>query len=137
MSACVATDRIERGQKLVGNLLIMKATMNKVALHGGYPHETASWPAFNANSRTLDAYHKRIGIQFFRCVFGTLAVVSVFCVLGGCMASVMGGMIQFSPASQSGRVMYLGNAATDLGLIGVPLFSWLYTRCLKIRRVTP
>lgn len=59
---------------------------------------------------------------------------SLISLLGAAIGMMAGMLVQFSTSAQTGQITQLGTAATDLGLLGVPAFSWLYMRSLKAHR---
>ena len=65
-------------------------------------------------------------------ISGAFSLLSLLAATAGLIA---GALMQFDPSAQSAQVAQLGTAATELGLFGVPAFSWLYMRSLKAHRI--
>jgi hypothetical protein len=64
-------------------------------------------------------------------ISGAFSLISLMAATIGMIAGVL---VQFSTSAQADQIAQFGAAATDLGLFGVPAFSWLYMRSLKAHR---
>ena len=65
-------------------------------------------------------------------VSGAFSLLSVFAVAAGVMAGIL---VRIDTSAQVNQIARLGTAAMELGLFGVPAFSWLYLRSLKAHRI--
>ena len=65
-------------------------------------------------------------------ISGAFSFISLLAAVGGLM---VGMLMQLNAPAQADQIAQAGRAATDLGLFGVPAFSWLYMRSLKAHRI--
>ena len=65
-------------------------------------------------------------------ISGAFSFISLLAAVGGLM---VGMLVQLNTPAQADQIAQVGKAATDLGLFGVPSFSWLYMRSLKAHRI--
>jgi len=65
-------------------------------------------------------------------ISGAFSFISLLAAVGGLM---VGMLMQLNTSAQADQITQVGRAATDLGLFGVPAFSWLYMRSLKAHRI--
>ena len=65
-------------------------------------------------------------------ISGAFSFISLLVAVGGLMARML---MQLNASAQADQIAQLGTAATELGLFGVPAFSWLYMRSLKAHRI--
>ena len=65
-------------------------------------------------------------------ISGAFSFISLLAAVGGLM---VGMLMQLNAPPQADQIAQAGRAATDLGLFGVPAFSWLYMRSLKAHRI--
>jgi len=59
--------------------------------------------------------------------FLVLGAFSFLCLVLGGITLVMGAIMQFSTPAQADHVQHIGTVTANVGLVGLPLFGWLYT----------
>ena len=66
-------------------------------------------------------------------ISGAFSFISLMAAVSGLMVLVL---VQLGTSGQAEQFRLAGEAASDLGLLGVPAFGWLYVRSLKAHRIS-